>query len=170
MTIYSLEELLSQFWNSPLFHTRVLLLVDSHSGGLVLLTLLRIFQFVMIHIVKGFSIVDDAEVDIFLEFLCFLYDPTNIGNLISGSSAFSKLSFCIWKFSVHVLLKPSLKDFKHYLASMWNERYCMVVWTFFGIDLLWDWDENWPFPVLWPLLSFPNLLTSWMQQFNSNIF
>ena len=72
----------------------------------------------MIHTVKGFSIVNDAEVDIFLEFLCFLYDPTNIGNLISDSSAFSKLSFYIWKFSVHILLKPSLENFEHYLASM----------------------------------------------------
>ena len=75
-------------------------------------------QFVVIHTVNGFSTVYDAEVDIFLEFLCFLYDPTNIGNLISGSSAFSKLSFYIWKFSVHVLLKPSLKDSEHYPASM----------------------------------------------------
>ena len=93
-------------------------------------------QFSVIHTVKGFSIVDDAEIDIFLEFLCFLYDPANIGNLISGSSAFSKLSLYIWKFLVHILLKPSLKDSEHYLASMWNERYCMVVWTFFGIDHL----------------------------------
>ena len=75
-------------------------------------------QFVVIHTVKGWSVVNEAEVDVFLEFLCFLYDPTNIGNLISGSSAFSKLSFYIWKFSVHVLLKPSLKDSEHYPASM----------------------------------------------------
>ena len=56
-----------------------------------------------------------------------------------------------------VLLKPSLKDLEHNLASMWNKSNCMVVWTFFGIAFLWDWDENWPFPILWPLLSFPNL-------------
>ena len=72
-------------------------------------------QFVVIHTVKGFSI---AEVDVFLEFLCFFYDPADIGNLISGSSAFSKSSLYIWKFLVHVLLKPSLKDFEKYLASM----------------------------------------------------
>ena len=73
---------------------------------------------VVIHTVEGFSIVNEAEVDAFLEFLCFFYDPTDIGDLISGSLAFSKSSLYIWKFSVHILLKPSLKDFKHYLASM----------------------------------------------------
>ena len=88
---------------------------------------------------KGFSIVNEAEVDVFLEFPCFWYDPMNIGNLISGPSAFSKSSFYIWKFSVHVLLKPSLKDFEHYLAGMWNEHNCAVVWTFFGTAFLWDW-------------------------------
>ena len=65
----------------------------------------------------------------------------------------------IWQFLVDILLKPSLKDFEHYFATLWKEHNCMVVWTFFGIALLWDWNENWPFPVLWPLLSFPNLLT-----------
>ena len=75
-------------------------------------------QYVVIHTVKGFSIVNEAEVDVFLELCCFFCDPTDVGNLISGSSAFSKFSLNIWKFSVHVLLKPSLKDFEHYLASM----------------------------------------------------
>jgi len=75
-------------------------------------------QFVVIHIVKGFSIVSEAEIDVFLEFSCFFYDPTDVGNLIFGSSAFSKSSLNVWNFSVHVLLKPSLKDFEHYLASM----------------------------------------------------
>ena len=68
--------------------------------------------------VKGFSVINEPEVDVFLEFLCFLYNLTNVGSLISGSSAFSESSFSIWKFLVHVLLKPSLKDFEHYLASM----------------------------------------------------
>ena len=72
----------------------------------------------MIHRVKGLSIVSEAEVDVFLEFSCFLYDPTDVDNLISGSSAFSKSSLNIWNFSVHVLLKPDLKDFEHYFASM----------------------------------------------------
>ena len=98
---------------------------------------LRMFRSLLWSTVKGFSI---AEVDVFLEFLCFFYDPADIGNLISGSSAFSKSSLYIWKFLVHVLLKPSLKDFEKYLASMWNECSCVEVWTFFGIAL-WDWNE-----------------------------
>ena len=75
-------------------------------------------QFVVIHTVKGFSIVNEAEVDVFLEFSCFFCDPMEVGNLPSSSSAFSKSSLYIWKFSVHVLLKPSLEDFEHDLASM----------------------------------------------------
>ena len=75
-------------------------------------------QFVVIHTIKGFSVVNEAEVDVFLEFSCFFYEPANVGNLISGSSAFSKSSFNIWKFSVLVLLKPSLKNFEHYFASV----------------------------------------------------
>ena len=82
----------------------------------------------------------------------------NVDNLVSGFSAFSKPSWYIWKFLVHVLLNPSLKDFEHYLTSMWNKYNCMVVFTFFGIAVHWDWNENWPFLVLWPLLSFPDLL------------
>ena len=88
---------------------------------------LRIFQFVVIHTVKGFSVVSEAEVDVFLEFPCFLHDPKKVGNLISGSSAFSKPSFYIWKFLVHILLKPVLKDFEHSLTSMQNEGNFMVV-------------------------------------------
>ena len=84
-------------------------------------------EFVVIHTVKGFSIVNEAEVDVFLKFPCFLYDPTDVSNLISGSSAFSRSSLYIWKFSVHVLLKPSLKDFEHNLTSMGNECSCLVV-------------------------------------------
>ena len=87
-----------------------------------------IFQFLVIHTVKGFSIVNEVEVDVFLESSSFFYDPTDVGNLISGSSAFSKSSLHIWKFSVHVLLKPSLKDFEHYFSSMWYECNCVVVW------------------------------------------
>ena len=74
-------------------------------------------QCIVIHTVKGFSIFNEAEVDIFLDFSCFFCDPTDVGNLISGSSAFSKLSLNIWIFSVHVLLKPSLKDLGHDLAK-----------------------------------------------------
>ena len=115
-------------------------------------------QFVVIHTVEGFSIGNEAEVDVLLEFFCFCCKPVDVGNLIFVSPAFSKSSLYIWKFSVHMLLKPSLKDFEHCLASMWNECTCAISWTFFGIAFLWGWSENWPFPVLWPLLSFPNLL------------
>ena len=75
-------------------------------------------QFVVIHIVKGFSIVNDGEVDVFLEFSCCLDDLMDVGNLVSGSFAFSKPGLYIWEFSVHVLLKPSLKDFEYNLTSM----------------------------------------------------
>ena len=84
-------------------------------------------QFVVIHTVKGFNVVNDAEVDVFLELSCFFYDPMDVGNLISDSSAFSKSSLNIWKFSVYILLKSSWKDFKHYFASMCNECSCVVV-------------------------------------------
>ena len=127
-------------------------------------------QFIVIHTVKGFGAVSKAEVDVFLELSCFVDDPADVGNLISGSSAFSKSSLNIWKFSVYVLLKPSLENFEHYFPSMWHECNCAVVWAFFGIAFLRDWNENWLFPVLWPLLSFPNFLAHWVQHFNSIIF
>ena len=114
-------------------------------------------QFIVIHTVKGFGIVNKAEIDVFLELSCFFHDPAGVGNLISGSFDFSKTSLNIWKFIVHVLLKPGLENFEHCFASVWDECNCAVVWAFFGIAFLWDWNENWPFPVLWPLLSFPNL-------------
>ena len=120
-------------------------------------------QFVMIQAVKGFSVVSEAKVDDFLEFSCFFYDPTDIGNLISGSSAFSKSSLNIWKFLIHILLKPSLENFEHIFAGLWDGCNCVVVWAFFGIALLWNWNENSPFPVLWPLPRFPKLLAYWVQ-------
>ena len=89
-------------------------------------------------------------------------DPGDVGDLISGSSVFSKTSLNIWTSTVHMLLKPGLENFEHYFASVWDECNCAVVWAFFGIALLWDWNENWLFPVLWPLLSFPNLLAYWV--------
>ena len=101
-------------------------------------------QFFVIHTVKGFIILNEAEEDV-LKFSCFFYDPKDVGNLISGSPAFSKANLYIWKFSVHEFLKPSLKDLEHYLVSMWNECNCVVVWTFFSIALLWDWNESWLF-------------------------
>ena len=106
-------------------------------------------QFIVIHTDKGFAIVNKAKPDVFLELSCFFYDPGDVGNLISGSSAFSKSSLNIWKFSVHIPLKPGLVNFEHYLPSVWDEYNCAVVWTFFSIAFLWYWNENWPFPVLW---------------------
>ena len=88
---------------------------------------LRIFKFVVIHTVKGFGIVNKAEVDVFLEFSCFFYDPTDVGNLISVSSVFSKSSLNIWKFMIHVLLKTILENFEHYFAIMSDECSCVVV-------------------------------------------
>ena len=197
----------------------------------------------MSHIVKGFCIVNKAEIDVFLELSCFSNNPADVGNLISGSSAFSKTSLNIWNFTVHVLLRPGLENFEHDftrvwkvkvklkslspvwlfvtpwtvasqtsplmwfsmqeyqsgllfpppgdlpypgikpaspalqedtltsepLGSMWDECDCGVGWTFFGIAFLWDWNENWPIPVLWPLLNFPNLLAYWVQHFHSII-
>ena len=106
-------------------------------------------QFVVIHTVKGSGVANKVEVDVFLEVSCFSYDPTVVGNLISGSSAFSESSLNIWKFSVHILSKTCLENLEQYFTSMWDECNCAVVWTFFGIAFLWDWNENWPFPVLW---------------------
>ena len=105
-------------------------------------------QFIVIHTVKGFGIVNKAERDVFLELSCFFDDPVDVGNLISGSSAFSKTSLNIWKFTVHVLLKPDLENFEDYFTSVWDECNCAVVWSFFVIAFLWDWNENWSFPVL----------------------
>ena len=127
-------------------------------------------QFIVIHTVKGFGIVNKAEIDVFLELSCFFNHPADVGNLISGSSAFSKTSLNIWKFTVHLLLKPDLENFEHYFTSMWDVCNCVVVWAFFGIAFLWDWNENCSFPVPWPLLSFPNLLAYWVQHFRSIIF
>ena len=87
--------------------------------------------------------INKAEVDVSLELSCFFYDPTDVGNLISGFSAFSKISLNILKFMVHILLKPLLENFEHYFASVWDELNCAVVLTFFGIVFLWDWNENW---------------------------
>ena len=78
----------------------------------------NVLQFIVIHMVKGFGVVNKSEIDIFLEFSCFFDDPTEVGNLISGSCAFSKTSWNIWKFTVHILLKPRLENFEHYFTSV----------------------------------------------------
>ena len=114
-------------------------------------------QFIVIHTVKGFGIVNKAEVDDFLELSCFLYDSSDVGNLISCSSVFSKSSLNIWKFTVHILLKPGLENFQHYFASVWDECNCALVWVFLGIAFLWDWKTDlfqpcghcWVFQICW---------------------
>ena len=121
------------------------------------------------HTVKSFHTVSEAEVEVILKLPCFLHDPTEVGNLISRSSSLLN-SACTSGSCEFMLLMPSLKDFEHYFAGMWNKKNCMAVWAFFGIALLLHWNENWSFPVLWPLLSFPNLLAYWVQHFNSIIF
>ena len=95
--------------------------------------LLTFSHFVVIHTVKGFGIVNTAEVDVFLKLSCFFHDPADAGNLISGSSAFSKFSLSLCKFSVCILLKPGLENLEHYFARAWDECSCLVVGIFFGI-------------------------------------
>ena len=126
VTIYSLDVLLFLFGTSLLFHVQFeLLLPDLHIGfsrgrlgGLVSHLSQTFPQFIVIHTVKGFSIVNKAEIDVFLELSCFFHDPADVGNLISGSSAFSKASLNIWKFTVHILLKLALENFEHYSSSV----------------------------------------------------
>ena len=102
-------------------------------------------QFIVIHTIRGFGIVNKSKIDVFLELSWFFDDPADVGNLISCSSAFSKTSLNIWEFTVHILLKPGLENFEHYFTSVWDEYNCAVVGTFFGIALLWDWNEKWTF-------------------------
>ena len=164
-------------WNQSVVPCPVLLLPDLHAGfsrgrpgGLVFPSLSEFSKFIVIHTIKDFGIVNKAEIDVFLELSCFFHDPADVGNLISGSSAFSKTSLNIRKFTVHILLKPGLENFEHYFTRMWDECNCLVVWAFFCIAFLWDWNENWTFSVLCPLLSFPNLMTYWVQHFHNIIF
>ena len=145
MTIYSLDILLSRFGTSLLFMSSsnccfpTCIQISQEAGQVVWYShLLKDFpQFVVIHTVKGFGIVNKALIDVFLELSWFFDDPTDVGNLISGSSAFSKSSLNICKFMVDILLKPGLENFEHYFASMWDESNCAVVWAFFGIAFLW---------------------------------
>ena len=102
----------------------------------------------MIHTVKGFGIVDKAEIDIFLELSCLFHDPVEVGNLISSSSAFSKTNLNIWKFTVHLLMKPGLENVEYYFASMWDKGNYVVVWPFFGIfSLGTEWKLTFSSPV-----------------------
>ena len=123
-------------------------------------------QLIVIHTVKGFGLVNKAEVGVFSgSLLLFLWS--------NGCWHFDLWFLCLFYIQLVCLeilsSRTGLKDFQHYLASMSNEHNCTVVWTFFGSALLWDWNQNWPFPILWPLASFLNLLTYWVH-FNSLIF
>ena len=119
--------------------------------------------------VKGFGVVEEIDIDVFLEFPIFLYDPVNVGNLVTVSFSFSKPSLDIWKFLIQKMLKANMQYFKHDLTSMGDEWNCPVVNTFFGTTLLGNWNEDWPFPVLWPLLGLPDLLTYWIQHLDGII-
>ena len=104
-------------------------------------------------LVKCFGVINKAEVDVFLELSCFFHDLVDVGNLISASSAFSKTSLNIWKFRVHIMLKPGLENFKHYCTSVWDECNCAAVWAFFGIgmksDLFQSSGHCWGFQICW---------------------
>ena len=150
MTICSLVILLSQYWTSPLFlfcsnccfltHIQI----SQEAGKVVWYSYLKYFpQSVVIHTVKGFGKVNKAEIDVFLELSCFFNDPMDVGNLLFDSSAFSKSTLNIWKFTVHVLLKPGLENFEHCFTSVLDECNCVVVWEFFGLVFLWYWNEDW---------------------------
>ena len=177
MTIYSLDVLLFLFGTSLLVPCPVLTVASWPAyrflkrqvrwSGIPIS--FRIFHSLLWNRVKGFGIVNKAEIHVFLEISCFFDDPVDVGNLISVSSSFSKTSLNIWKFMVHIITEAWVENFERYFTSVWDECNRVVVWAFFVIAI-WDWNENGPFPVLWPLLSFPNLLEYWMQHFHSIIF
>ena len=174
MTIYSLEVLLSQFWTSPCLVLTCFLTCIQVSQELDKVVwyshLLKNFpQFVVIH--------TKALVQLIKQKQCFFWN----------SLAFSMIQWmsAIWSLVPLPFLKPAwtpgspwftycskagLENFEHYFTSTWDECNCAVVWAFFGIAFLWNWNKNWPFPVLWPLLSFPNLLAYGVQHFHSIIF
>ena len=147
MTIYSLDVLLSQFGTSLLFH--VVLTVASWPAYRFLRRQVRCShipisknfpQFVVIHAVKDFGVINKAEVDVFLELSCFFDDLMDVGNLTSGSSVFPNSSLNIWNFSVHVLFKPGLENFEHYFASVWGVQLCgslSIRWHCFSLGLEW---------------------------------
>ena len=189
MTIYSLDILLSRFGTSLLSHMSssnccflIFIQISRKAGKVIWYShLLNFLQFVVIYTGmllsmgvanswtllnwtehKGFGVINKAEVEVFLELSWFFYDPTDVGNLISGSFAFSKSSLNIWKFMVHILLKPGLGNFEHYFARMCDVCNCAIVWIFFGIAFLKDWNENRPFPVLWPTINVVGICSGWV--------
>ena len=122
-------------------------------------------QFVVIHTVEGFGIVNTAEVDVFLKFSCFLYDATDVWNLISGSSAFSKSSLNTWKFLVYALLKPGLENLGHYFASVWHKCNCVslsILWHCSSLGL--EWKLIFPSPVATAFSKFSGILSAALSQ------
>ena len=174
MIIYSLDILLSWFGTSLLFHVQsnccfLTCIKVSHEADQVVWYshLFKNFpQFIVIHTVKGFGIVNKAEIDVFLELSWFFDDQRMLAiwSLVplpflnpAWTSGSSQFTYC-WSLAWRILSITVLA---------WDECNYAVVWAFFGIAFLWDWNKNWPFPVLWPLLSFPNLLAYWVQHFHS---
>ena len=174
MTIYSLDELLFLFGTSLLFHVQFFFFFFS-SSNYCFLTCIQISQeadqvvwyshlfqnfprFVVIHTVKGFGIVSKPEINVFLNSLAFSMNQQMLAIWFlvplpflkpASTSGSSWFPYC-WSLAWRIL--------RINFTSMWEEYSCVVVWAFFGIAFLWDWNENWAFPVLWPLLSFPDLL------------
>ena len=122
------------------FLTCIQVFLYNKSGGLVFPSLSE-FSAVYCDPHKGFGIANIAEIDVFLELSCFFDDPADVGNLISGSSAFSETSLNMWKFMAHVLLKPGLENFEHYFTCVRRVQLCSSL-SIFGIAFLWDWNEN----------------------------
>ena len=180
VTIYSLDICLSQFGTSPCSMSSsdccflTCIQISQEEGKVVWYPyLLKNFpQFVLIHRVKDFCIVSKAEVDVFLELSCFLNDPTDVDNFISGSSDFSKSSLNTWKFSVHVLLKPGLENFENDFAGVWDECNCAVVWRVFGIALLGlEWKLTFSSPVATAEFSkFAGILCAALSQHHLLVF
>ena len=141
MTIHSLDILTFAVWKQSIVSCPVLTVASWPAYRFIkrqvrwwgITISFRIFHSLLWSTVKGFSIVNKAEIDLFLELSWFFHDLEDVGNLISGSSAFSKASLNIREFTVHVLVKPGLENFEHYFISMWDEYNCAVVWAFFTL-------------------------------------
>ena len=169
MTIYSLVVLLSQLepvhcsMSSSNCCFLTCLQISQDAGNVVWYShLFKNFpRFTVIHTDKGFGVVNEAWVDVFLESSCFFYDLTDVGNVIYDSSDFSKSTLDIWEFLVHILLKPSVENFDHCFASMWNECHCAVVWTFFGTVLFWG--------LKWKLTFSSPVSTAGFSKFTGNL-